>query len=490
MVGVGGRFARFFPYLVFIFLGGGYITLSGGWNVNTFRKMYEEKLVSPEKAAQAVTSNCYIDYGFFNGKPVAFDRALAARKEELSNVVVQACVTVLPVPEVILKDPMGEVFTYHDIHFSPLTRVMQSRGAKNIFHSPPVLGESEVYSDVEALLSGKMGVPRRKVFAVRVAPMDEHGYFNFGICNACTYEQAMGAEIVVVEESSTMPIGLGGNKERIHVSQVDYIIREDSPLGEIEVKEVSEIDKKIAEHILPHIEDGCCIQLGIGGLPTILGKLISETDLKDLGGHTEMLSDAYIDMVESGRMTGIRKNMDVGKVVYTFALGSKRLYEWIDRNPALASYNTGYSNHPLNLARIDKLISINQALKADLFSQVSAENSNFRQISGNGGMLDFVQGAFWSRGGKSFICLPSSHKNNKGELTSNIIPFMPFGTTVTVPRQSVHYIVTEYGVANMKGASTYVRAERLINIAHPDFRDDLIKKAEEFGIWRRSNKIE
>ncbi|MGE5455021.1 MAG: acetyl-CoA hydrolase/transferase family protein [Methylocystaceae bacterium] len=457
--------------------------------MTTFRQMYADKLCSPEKAAGLVKSNDYVDYGFFNGKPVAFDRALAARKSELSNVVIQSCVTVLPVPEVIMQDPLGEVFTYHDIHFSPLTRIMQSRGVKSIYYSPPVLGEAEVYSDVESLTNGKMGVPQRAVFAFRTTPMDEQGYFNFGLSNSCTYEQAIGAGVVIVEENSNMPIALGGDKEKIHISQIDYIIQDDSPLGEISVKDASEVDRLIAGHILDQLNDGCCIQLGIGGMPNILGKLISETDLKDLGGHTEMLSDAYIDMFESGRMTGLRKNVDIGKIVYTFALGTRKLYDFVHNNTALASYNTGYSNHPLSLAKIDKLISINQALKVDIFSQVSAENSNFRQISGNGGMLDFVQGAFWSNGGKSFICLPSSYENKEGQRISNIVPFLPIGTSVTVPRQTVHNIVTEYGCANMKGASTWSRAERLIDIAHPDFKDELVKSAQEYGIWRKSNKI-
>ena len=221
----------------------------------------------------------------------------------------------------------------------------------------------------------------------------------------------------------------------------------------------------------------------------MLGKLIAETDLKNLGGHTEMLSDAYIDMFESGRMTGMKKNIDTGKIVYTFALGSKRLYDWVDHNNALASYNVSYSNHPINLAKIDKLISINQALKVDIYSQISAENSDYRQISGNGGMLDFVQGAYWSKGGKSLVCLPSSYENKDGELVSNILPILPLGTTVTVPRQTTHMIVTEFGCANMKGASTWSRAERLIEIAHPEFREDLIKSAQTNRIWRRSSKI-
>jgi acyl-CoA hydrolase len=452
-------------------------------------KMYQEKFCTPEEAAKHVQSGDYIDYGFFNGKPVAFDRALAARKAELKDVVIQSCVTLLPVPEVVLKDPFGEAFTYHDVHFSPLTRIMQSKGAQNIFYAPPVLGESEMYSCPTDAGNGKLGVQLRNVMAVRVAPMDKHGYFNFGLSNACTYEQATNAKILIVEENSNMPIALGGAKEKVHISQVDFIIKEDSPLGEVPLKDATEIDRLIANHVLKHVEDGCCIQLGIGGMPNMLGKLIADTDLKNLGGHTEMLSDAYIDMFESGRMTGMKKNIDTGKIVYTFALGSKRLYDWVDHNNALASYNVSYSNHPINLAKIDKLISINQALKVDIYSQISAENSDYRQISGNGGMLDFVQGAYWSKGGKSLVCLPSSYENKDGELISNILPILPLGTTVTVPRQTTHMIVTEFGCANMKGASTWSRAERLIEIAHPKFREDLIKSAQTNRIWRRSSKI-
>lgn len=453
------------------------------------KKMYQEKFCTPEDAAKQVKSGDYIDYGFFNGKPVAFDRALAARKAELKDVVVQTCVTLLPVPEVVLKDPLGEAFTYHDVHFSPLTRIMQSKGAQNIYYAPPVLGEAEMYSCPMDAGSGKLGVQLRNVMAVRVAPMDNQGYFNFGLSNSCTYEQAINAKVLIVEENGNMPIALGGAKEKIHISQVDFIIKEDSPLGEVPLKDPTDIDRQIANHVLEHLEDGCCVQLGIGGMPNALGKLISETDLKNLGGHTEMLSDAYIDMFESGRMTGMKKNIDTGKIVYTFALGSKRLYDWVDNNKALASYNVSYSNHPINLAKIDKLISINQALKVDIYSQISAENSDYRQISGNGGMLDFVQGAYWSKGGKSLVCLPSSYEDKNGELVSNILPFLPLGTTVTVPRQTTHMIVTEFGCANMKGASTWSRAERLIGIAHPRFRDDLIKFAQTNRIWRRSNKI-
>lgn len=167
----------------------------------------------------------------------------------------------------------------------------------------------------------------------------------------------------------------------------------------------------------------------------------------------------------------------------------RELYDWVDHNPALASCGVGYVNHPLTLAQIENLISINQALQVDLYGQVNAESSGFRQVSGNGGMSDFVMGAFWSKGGRSFICLPSTHTRADGTVISRIVPGFDMGTITTVSRQMVNFIVTEYGVASMKTSPTWSRAEQLINIAHPDFRDGLIKAAQERKIWRRSNKI-
>lgn len=238
-----------------------------------------------------------------------------------------------------------------------------------------------------------------------------------------------------------------------------------------------------------HIHDGDCIQLGIGAMPNLVGKMINETDLKDLGGNTEMLVDAYMDMWESGKMNGRRKNVDDGKIVYTFTLGSQELYDWIDHNPALASYNVGYVNHPARVAQINNLISINQGLEVDLYSQVNAESSGFRQISGNGGMSDFTLGAYWSEGGRSLICLPSTYKDKEGNVRSRIVPTLTPGSVTTVPRQMVHIIVTEYGWESFKAVSTWARTEKLIRLAHPDFRDDLIKEAEKMKIWRRTNKI-
>lgn len=454
-----------------------------------YQQMYREKLRTAEEVVKNVKSGNLIDYAMFNGKPIALDQALAARKDELRDIGIYGAVTVPPVPEVVLKDPLGEVFTYNDQHFSVLTRILQEK-CQGVFYSPVQYGECDQYSIYGMEDPEKMGSVLRDFFFVQTTPMDKDGFFNWGLHNSGSYLSAISCKNTVVEVNENIPVCLGGNRERIHISQVAYVVEgENLPLAELPKIEPTEVDRKIANNVLQYLRDGQTIQLGIGAMPNILGKMICETDLKDLGGWTEMLVDAYKDMFESGKMNGVKKTMDRGKINYTFALGGKELYDWVDNNTALASCGVGYINHPITLAQIDNLISINQALQVDLYGQVNAESSGFKQVSGNGGMSDFVLGAFWSRGGRSFICLPSTHTKADGTVISRIVPGFDMGTITTVSRQMVNFIVTEYGVASLKTAPTWSRAERLIDIAHPDFKDDLIKEAQARKIWRRTNKI-
>lgn len=454
-----------------------------------YLQMYKERLRTAAQVAQVVESGDYVDYAMFNGKPIAFDKALAARKEELSDVKIMAAVTVPPIPEVVLKDLQGEVFTYMDLQFSAASRIMQAN-CGGVFYHPVNFGEAETYFEWVTDDPDKIGSIPRKIFAIRTTPMDKNGYFNFGIHNSVAYSQIRSAQHTVVEVNENIPVALGGAREQVHVSEVDFIIEGDNdPLFELAPIEASETDRKIAEHVLYHITNGSCIQLGIGAMPNLVGKMINETDLKDLSGNTEMLVDAYMDMWESGKLNNRYKNIDEGKLVYTFTLGSQKLYDWIDHNTGLASYNVGYANHPNRVSKIDNLVSINQALQVDLFTQVNAESSGIKQISGNGGMSDYVLGAYWSKGGRSMICLPSTFTDKEGNLHSRIVPALATGTITTVPRQMVHMIVTEYGWESMKGASTWARAEKMINLAHPQFRDELIREAQAMKIWRRSNKI-
>lgn len=454
-----------------------------------YQAIYKDKLRTAEEAAMIVEPGDWLDYGMFNGKPVAFDKALAVRKMQLSDIKIMGSVTVPPVPETVLHDPQGDVFTYMDLHFSVLSRIMQEQ-CQGVFYYPIQYGEAEKYFFDGYEDPNNVGTERRKAFIVQVTPMDKNGYFNWGMHNSTSLAQALSAYHTIVEVNHHLPVALGGTKESIHISQVDYVIEGENPtLAELPEIEATDTDRKIAGYVLEHLRDGQCIQLGIGAMPNLLGKMINETDLKDLGGWTEMLVDSYMEMWESGKMNGIRKQIDQGKINYTFTLGSKKLYEWIDHNPALASCNVGYINYPIRLASIDNLVSINQALQVDLYSAVNAESSGFRQISGNGGLSDFVNGAYWSKGGRSFICLPSTHTKKDGTVVSRIVPSFDPGSITTITRQMINYIVTEYGWISLKGTSTWARAEKIISIAHPDFRDDLIKAATERKIWRRTNRI-
>ncbi len=250
----------------------------------------------------------------------------------------------------------------------------------------------------------------------------------------------------------------------------------------------TDVDRAVAKLIVEQIPNGACLQLGIGGMPNAVGSLIAQSDLKDLGVHTEMYVDAFVDIAMAGKINGRCKNLDKGRQVYAFAAGTKKLYDYIDRNPDVMAAPVDYTNDVRVLAQLDNFISINNAIDLDLFGQVNAESAGLKHISGTGGQLDFVMGAYLSHGGKSFICLSSTVTGKDGTVKSRIVPTLTQGSIATDPRSCVQYIVTEYGMVNLKGLSTWERAEAIISIADPQFREQLIQDAQKMGIWRRSNK--
>ncbi len=451
--------------------------LQGG--IGMYSSEYKRKLVSAEEAVKVVNSGDIVDYGFFNGKPVVCDIALANRKDELRDVQVLTAVTIPPIPEVA---KIRDSFIYQDWQFSKISRILQSE--YQLCYYMPIL-----YHEAPRYHRDGYG-PTRHVTISQVAPMDEHGYFNLGPQNSETIANMERSNITIVEVNKNMPICLGGSEESVHISMVDFIVEapDDQILPDIPGAEPDEIDIKVANHLMGHIRDGCCIQLGIGAMPNAVGRAIADSDLKNLGGHTEMFVDAYVDMIESGRMNGAVKEIDRHKTAYTFAIGSHRMYEFMDNNPGLASHPVNYTNHPRVIAQLSNFVSINNAVQVDLYTQVNAESMGTTQISGNGGMWDFVLGSQWSKNGRSFICLSSTFTDNEGKQYSRIVPTFEPGSITTIPRQMVDYIVTEYGAVQMTIKSTWERAEDIISIAHPDFRDDLIKEAEKLKIWRRTNK--
>ena len=444
-----------------------------------YRSLYKQKLITAEKAAQLVKSGDWVDYGWSNNTPKAFDKAFAARLPELECVNIRGA-AVLREPEIFkIKDPAAH-FTWNSWHMSGYERKTIAAGFG--FYIP--LRYSELprwyYENIKHL----------NISIFQTAPMDNEGFFNFGLNASHLKAVTDCADTVIVEVNRNMPNCINGVDDKIHLSQVDFVIEgENPPIDEIADKgEPTEVDKTVAGLIIEEIPDGACLQLGIGSMPNTLGAMIAESDLKDLGVHTEMYVDAFVDMARNGRITGAKKAIDTGRQTYAFAAGTKKLYDYINNNPACMAAPVSYTNDVRVISQIDNFISINNAVDIDLFGQVNSETSGTKHISGAGGQLDFVLGAYLSKGGKSFICCSSTFKEKDGTISSRIRPTLAPGSVVTDTRTNIHWFVTEYGKVNLKGLSTWQRAEALISIAHPDFRDKLIAEAEKLHIWRRTHK--
>lgn len=454
--------------------------------MKSYLEEYKRKLITAEQAAKLVESNVIVDYGMFATKPVDFDRALGQRVGDgLENVAIRATGSVLPIPEVIKNDPEQKTFQYFSWYFTMLDRKAADLGlaAHNPFnyHEATML----VYSE------GQYENLSPQVWCAQVSPMDKHGCFNFGLGNSHNRGMALKAKIAIVEVNENMPVCPGGCDEYVHISEIDYIIEgSNTPIFTTPPSpEATPEERKIAEYIVNEIPDGACLQLGIGALPNLIGNMLADSDLKDLGIQSEMFCDAFVTLYEKGKITNARKNYDRNKSTYSFCLGTQDTYDFLDGNPRCASCTVQYTNDPSRVAMQDNMIAINNILEIDLLSQVCSETHGLRQISGTGGQLDFVVGAFHSKGGKAILAFTSTFKDKEGKLHSRIKPLLTPGAVVTVPRTQVHYLVTEYGIVNMKALSVWGRAEALINLAHPAFRDELLKAAKEMKIWSRTNRI-
>jgi acyl-CoA hydrolase len=454
--------------------------------MNTYLAEYKRKLITAEAAANLVKSNDIVDYGMFATKPVDFDIALSKRVGQVDNVSVRGTGTVPPFPQVVQNDPEQKSFQYFSWYFTLIDRMASDKGLT--CHLPFNYHEATILAYHHRELHHIKPV----VWVAQTTPMDRNGCFNFGIGNSHNRGMALWADIAIVEVNENMPRCLGGNDEYVHISEIDYVIEGSNtpPFATPKMAEASPEEKKIAEFIVPHVENGACLQLGIGSLPNTIGEMIAESDVRDLGVQSEMFCDAYVTLYNAGKITNAMKSFDINKSSFSFCLGTRETYDFIHDNPRLASCKVNHTNNPDSVAQNDKVVSINNIIEIDLLTQVCSESSGLRQISGTGGQLDFVIGAFHSKGGKSFLAFTSTYKDKKsGEIKSRIKPLLTPGSIVTVPRSMVHYLVTEYGAVNMKAKSIWGRAESVINIAHPDFREDLIKSAKEMGIWSRTNRI-
>jgi acyl-CoA hydrolase len=322
------------------------------------------------------------------------------------------------------------------------------------------------------------------VVIFKVCPMDAHGFFNFSAANLWHRAVIEKAKTVIVEVSRGNPQAIGVDNS-VHISEIDYIVEGDHAApAELPNPPPTEIDRAVARQIASEISDGDCLQIGIGGMPNAVCVLLQESGVKNLGIHSEMLTDGIVDLYQAGRVTGRAKRLDPGKIVYTFALGSKNLYATIDRNADFLCYPVDYTNLPHLIMQNDRMISINNTTQVDLQGQAASESDGHRHLTGTGGQLQFVRGSYASKGGKSFICLASTYEK-RGARKSRIVLELTPGNVVTTPRSDVMYVVTEWGMTNLKGKSVAERARAMIAIAHPDFRDGLEREAREKGLIPR-----
>jgi butyryl-CoA:acetate CoA-transferase len=446
--------------------------------MSTYSEEYKRKLVTAEYAASLIKSGDTVDYGWTTTTSRYVDRVLAQRMPDLHDLVIYGGILVVE-PEIFKVENAKDHFIWNSWHMTGIERKAIEKGFAyycplRYSELPRFYRENPIDIDVAVF---------------QVAPMDKHGYFNFGPSASHMAAVCERAKKIIVEVNSNVPRCLGGFEEAVHISKVDYIVEGDNPeLGVMPAIPPTEVDEIVARMIVEEIPNGACLQLGIGGMPNTVGALIAESDLKDLGVHTEMYVDAFVDIAKAGKINGKNKAVDYGREVFAFAAGTKKLYDYVNRNPNVMGAPVDYTNDVRIIAQLDKFISINNIVDLDLFGQVNAESAGIKHISGTGGQLDFVMGAYLSNGGKSFICLSSTFTDKKGNLQSRILPTLAQGTVVTDARPNVMYVVTEYGCVNLKGLSSWERAEALISLAHPQFREELIRSAEAMHIWRRSNK--
>ena len=431
------------------------------------------KTITADEAAALVTSGMWLDYGAVLGQPDAFDAALGPRVKDLEGLKIRNCITLKP-RAVLDADPEARHLMWLSLHFSAYDRRMHDAG--RCWYIPVNLGEIPDYYR-------RFNDPV-DIAVFRTAPVDADGYFNFGLSNLWMRAVVERARVVIVEVTETLP-HVQGPRNGVHVSEVDYIIDGGSdPLPELPNSEPNEVDRAVGRRIASAIEDGACLQIGIGAMPNAVCSELLASGLKDLGVQTEMLTDGIIDLYRSGQITNTRKQLHPGKTVFTFGLGRKTLYDTVHRNADFLSLPVDETNLPVHIMQNDNVVSINNTTSIDLAGQAASESDGHRHISGTGGQAQFVRGAYASKGGKSFVCLASTYER-KGHRKSRIVLAHPSGTTVTTTRADTMYVVTEFGTVNLKGMSIPERAKALISIAHPDFQEELARQAREANLVPR-----
>jgi len=427
------------------------------------REMYRQKLVTAHGAVKLIKSGNNVILPLGCGEPEALVTAMGERGGELKDVKVHQ---MLPLRKSAYMDQsLSGSFRHVSWFNSGANRQGVNEGWSDFMPSH--------FHDIPKLISDYVDVD---VFMGTVSPMDDRGYFSFGLSVDYTTTAASRARIVIIEVNPNMPRTRGHSL--IHISEVDYIVESSSPIPELSLPPVTGEDEIIGAYIAGLIEDGSTIQLGIGGMPNAVARALANKH--DLGVHTEMITDGMVDLVEAGVINGREKSLYPGKLIGSFAVGTRRLYDFLNENPMVEMYPVSYVNDPYVIGQNSKMVSINASLEVDLFGQCASESIGPVQYSATGGQSDFARGCLRSPGGQGFITLKSTAK--KGTL-SKIVPLLKQGSQVSCSRNDVDHIVTEYGVAKLRGKTSRERAQEIIAVAHPDFRPELREAARKMGLY-------
>ena len=430
-----------------------------------YQKMYQEKLTTPDKIARQVQSGWLLGMDTATSQTPAIMTAIAEyiRSSDITGVKVQALLDAYPF-EFYTDPTLAGKMTGYSWFSSSAARKAVNAGYADIIPA--------YYRDFPTRIRTEYDYD---AVCVEVAPMDRHGYFSLALNGSYIDAMLDKTKRIFLEVNDRQPRGLCGSL--IHISQVDAIVEYNHDLPVLPPVQLDEVSKTIGGLIAERIPDGACLQLGIGAIPDATGMALKSKH--DLGIHTEMFTDSMVELIECGAVNNSKKQIHRGKTVTTFAFGSQRIYDFIDDNPSVEILPVDYVNDPNVICQNDNMISINAAVEVDLFGQVCAESVGTKHMSGSGGQIDYVRGACQSRGGKSFIAFTSTAK---GGTISKIKPILTPGAVVTTSKNDVDYIVTEYGVAHLRGRSLGERARQLIAIAHPDFRDELTFEAKKRGM--------
>lgn len=429
-----------------------------------WKEFFKNKIVTADKAVEHIKSGNRVVVGHCAGEPSVLIDAMVSNKGQYENVEI---VHMVPMGKGEYTRPeMAKHFRHNAIFVGGATREAVNEGRADytpvFFHEVPKLFKNYTLPVDIALIS--LGTP------------DKHGYCSLGVSVDYTKPAAECAKLVIAQINENMPRTFGDSF--VHLSEVDYLVEGNIPLVQLMPPKITDIEMSIGNHCAKLVEDGSTLQLGIGAIPDAV--LLFLKDKKNLGIHSEMISDGVVELVESGVITNSKKTLHKGKIIVTFLMGTKRLYDFADNNPMIEMHPVDYVNNPLIIAKNNKMISINSCVQVDMMGQVASETIGLKQFSGVGGQVDFIRGVSMSEDGISIIAMPSTASDGR---ISRIVSTLDVGAAVTTSRNDVDYIVTEYGIAKLKGKTLRDRGSELIKISHPDFRPLLIDE------WKRRFKI-